>query len=52
MRPAQPWAGAIVICALTGFGQDSDRQRSAAAGIDYHFVKPVDTRALNDIMLR
>ena len=49
---AEPWAAAIVICALTGFGQDSDRARSAAAGIDYHFVKPVDTRALHDIMLR
>ena len=49
---AQPWAGAILICALTGFGQDSDRERSAAAGIDHHFVKPVDTRALHDIMRR
>jgi len=49
---AQPWAATVVICALTGFGQDTDRARSAAAGIDYHFVKPVDTRALHSIMLR
>jgi CheY-like chemotaxis protein len=49
---AQAWAAQIVICALTGFGQDSDRERSAAAGIDYHFVKPVDARALNDVLLR
>jgi CheY-like chemotaxis protein len=49
---AQPWAVTVVICALTGFGQDTDRARSAAAGIDYHFVKPVDTRALHSIMVR
>lgn len=32
--------------ALTGYGQDGDRQRSAAAGFDDHLVKPIDPRVL------
>jgi PAS domain S-box-containing protein len=33
-------AGTLVI-ALSGYGQESDRQKSAAAGFDTHLVKPV-----------
>jgi CheY-like chemotaxis protein len=29
-----------VIIAVTGYGQPEDRQRSAAAGIDHHLLKP------------
>ena len=40
------------IVAVTGWGQDADRQRSAEAGFDLHLVKPVDAaelaQALND----
>jgi CheY-like chemotaxis protein len=28
--------------ALTGYGQHEDRVRSAAAGFQHHFVKPVE----------
>jgi len=31
--------------AVSGYGQEKDRQRSAAAGFDAHLVKPVDPRA-------
>ncbi|MDB4960130.1 MAG: Chemotaxis protein methyltransferase CheR [Myxococcales bacterium] len=34
------------LVALTGYGQDSDRKRSAEAGFDYHLVKPIDVRAV------
>jgi signal transduction histidine kinase len=34
------------LIALTGWGQEEDRRRSRAAGIDHHLVKPVDMRAL------
>ena len=34
------------IVALTGYGQDSDRRRTAEVGIDLHLVKPVDIDAL------
>jgi CheY-like chemotaxis protein len=36
----------MFLIALTGWGQDSDRQRSIDAGFDKHFVKPVDMRTL------
>jgi CheY-like chemotaxis protein len=32
----------ITLVALTGYGQEEDRQRALAAGFDYHLVKPVD----------
>ncbi len=35
-----------VIVALTGWGQDADRRRSADAGFDAHWVKPVDDQKL------
>jgi CheY-like chemotaxis protein len=31
-----------LIFAVTGWGQDQDRRRSAAAGFDGHLVKPAD----------
>ena len=43
----QPWGQAMVLIALTGWGQDEDRRRSQEAGFDEHLVKPVDhTRLL------
>ena len=30
------------LVAVTGYGQASDRERSAKAGFDGHLVKPVD----------
>lgn len=32
--------------ALSGYGQDRDRQHALAAGFDLHFLKPVQTEAL------
>ena len=34
------------IIAITGWGQDADRQRSREAGFDMHLVKPVDPSVL------
>ena len=31
-----------MLIALTGYGQEEDRERAAAAGFDHHFVKPVN----------
>ncbi|WP_345944629.1 response regulator [Variovorax sp. dw_954] len=33
----------ILLIALTGYGQLSDRQAAVDAGFDKHFVKPADT---------
>lgn len=42
----------IVLIALTGYGQDSDRERSRRAGFDHHFVKPTDPHTLCDVLQR
>jgi CheY-like chemotaxis protein len=41
-----------MLIALTGYGQDSDRERSRLAGFDHHFVKPTDPRVLCDVLGR
>jgi CheY-like chemotaxis protein len=38
------------LIAVTGYGQDDDRRRSAEAGIDLHLVKPVDPLELQEIL--
>lgn len=42
----EPWGRAIGMVALTGFGQDRDREESQIAGFDQHMVKPIDYDAL------
>ena len=37
----QPWGRDITIVALTGWGQDNDREHSLTAGCNGHLVKPV-----------
>jgi CheY-like chemotaxis protein len=44
------WGKHIVIIALTGWGQDEDRQKSKSAGFDGHLVKPVDHAALMTLL--
>lgn len=46
----QPWAAATQIVAVTGWGQETDRQRAKAAGFDRHLVKPVDLGALREVL--
>jgi signal transduction histidine kinase/DNA-binding response OmpR family regulator len=41
-----PGMEAIILIALTGYGQEEDRRRSTEAGFDYHLTKPVDATAL------
>lgn len=45
-----PWGKAIAIIALTGWGQDNDRERSREAGCDGHLVKPVDLPDLEKLL--
>ena len=42
----QPWGKSIVVVALTGWGQEEDREKSRNAGFNSHMVKPVDYAAL------
>jgi PAS domain S-box-containing protein len=36
------WGAPIIMVAITGWGQEEDREQSNAAGFDFHLVKPVD----------
>ena len=38
------------IAALTGYGQETDQQRSKTAGIDRHFTKPLDVAVLKEFL--
>ena len=40
----------IRIVALTGYGQRTDRSRSAEAGFDVHLVKPVNPDELSRVL--
>jgi CheY-like chemotaxis protein len=40
----------LVIAAVTGYGHESDRNRSLASGFDHHLVKPLDADALLDFI--
>jgi CheY-like chemotaxis protein len=40
----------ILLVAVTGYGHDSDRQRSRDAGFDHHLLKPVRLEALENLL--
>ena len=39
-----------LLVAITGYGQETDRERSRSAGFDEHMVKPIDLGALGRIV--
>ena len=43
---AMPEGREVLLVAQTGWGQDEDRRRTAAAGFDAHLVKPVELDSL------
>jgi signal transduction histidine kinase len=48
---AQPEFRDILLIALTGWGQEGDRERAAQAGFDHHLLKPADVSALRSLLL-
>ena len=40
------WGAAMFLIAVTGWGQEEDRQRSSEVGLNVHMVKPVEPAAL------
>ncbi len=48
----EPWGRTMVLVALTGWGQESDRRRSHEAGFDTHLTKPVDPQVLDELLAR
>ena len=46
----QPETSKAVLIAVTGYGQDEDRQSTLAAGFNYHLVKPIDLAKLSEAL--
>ncbi len=47
---SQPEFGALVLAAMTGYGQDEDKRRSREAGFDHHLTKPLDPEKLEALV--
>lgn len=45
----QPWGQGMMLIALTGWGQDDDKDRATNAGFDQHLVKPVGLSDLRQL---
>jgi PAS domain S-box-containing protein len=46
----QPWGRDLTLIAISGWGQEEDRRRSADAGFNCHLVKPIEFASLCDAM--
>jgi CheY-like chemotaxis protein len=46
----ESWGKDMMLVALTGWGQQEDKQRSREAGFDAHLVKPIDFSALEELV--
>jgi len=46
----EPSLKSVVLIALTGYGQKSDRQLTQQAGFDHHLVKPADFAQIESIL--
>ncbi|HVK18909.1 MAG TPA: PAS domain S-box protein [Fimbriiglobus sp.] len=46
----QPTLKDTVLVAMTGYGQETDRQRSLEAGFDHHLVKPADFGKVQQVL--
>jgi signal transduction histidine kinase/CheY-like chemotaxis protein len=46
----EPWGREMLLVAVTGWGQDDDREKSRQAGFDAHFVKPIEFDAIRALL--
>jgi DNA-binding response OmpR family regulator len=46
----QSWGASMFLIAVTGWGQEEDRQRSSEVGLNVHMVKPVEPAALEKLL--
>jgi len=46
----EDWSQQTLLIAVTGWGQQEDRERSRAAGFDHHLTKPVDPDTLQGLI--
>jgi signal transduction histidine kinase len=46
----RPWAKSVLLLALTGWGQEDDKERARQAGFDRHLVKPLEPEMLSELL--
>ena len=46
----QSWGASMFLIAVTGWGQEEDRQRSSEVGLNVHMVKPVEPAVLERLL--
>jgi CheY-like chemotaxis protein len=46
----QEWGKDMILIAITGWGQDEDKQIALEAGFDYHLTKPIDPSDLEKLL--
>jgi DNA-binding response OmpR family regulator len=46
----QPETAGAVLAAVTGYGQEQDKCNAINSGFDYHFVKPVNSNKLANLL--
>jgi PAS domain S-box-containing protein len=46
---AYEWGRGMTLVAVTGWGQDADKNEAFAAGFDHHWVKPIEPSAALDL---
>ncbi len=47
---SEPGEADLTLVAITGWGQESDRQRARQAGFDHHLVKPVEFERVLELL--
>jgi CheY-like chemotaxis protein len=46
----RPWGHSVLLFALTGWGQEDDKERARQAGFDRHLVKPLEPETLSELL--
>jgi two-component system, sensor histidine kinase len=46
----EAWGRAALLLAVTGWGQDDDKEKAKAAGFDRHFTKPVNPQHVEEVL--
>jgi PAS domain S-box-containing protein len=46
----EPWGARVLLVALTGWGQEQDRQAATDAGFDRHLTKPLEPQQLEELL--
>jgi CheY-like chemotaxis protein len=47
-----PYGREVILVAVTGWGQDSDKVQATQAGFNHHFTKPVEPDAITALLAR